>query len=58
MSRAPKISISQLNEQYQAVEVEPLGKGTSGSVYVYRRRADSMEVALKIVKTDKNCKRE
>lgn len=48
-----RISIATLQEEYEAVTVSALGKGNSGSVYVYRRRSDGGEVALKIVKTDR-----
>lgn len=50
-----RISIAALQEEYQAVTT--LGKGNSGSVYVYRRKSDGGEVALKIVKTDRREKR-
>lgn len=48
-----RISIATLQEEYEGVTVAALGKGNSGSVYVYRRRGDGGEVALKIVKTDR-----
>lgn len=50
-----RISISELQSQYEAVS--GLGRGNSGSVYVYRHREDGGEIALKIVKTDRCDKR-
>lgn len=48
-----RISIATIQEEYESVTVTALGKGNSGSVYVYRRRCDGGEFALKIVKTDR-----